>query len=79
VKLLITLNLGFVCNYCWLSPSVLRSVVMFSFVAVRVSITKNCKYLSHIVSALLILPTYLFDVGFQLSYLALFLSFGFNQ
>ncbi|MDD5150324.1 MAG: ComEC/Rec2 family competence protein [Flavobacterium sp.] len=58
-----------------LSPSVVRSVVMFSFVAIGMYLRRST-YIFHtlLVSALLILlykPSFLFDVGFQLSYVAL--------
>lgn len=59
-----------------LSPSVLRSVVMFSFVAIGNHLRRSGNiYYTLLVSILLILlfePYFLFDVGFQLSYLALF-------
>ncbi|MDG2431490.1 ComEC/Rec2 family competence protein [Flavobacterium sp.] len=59
-----------------LSPSVLRSVVMFSFVAIGYHLRRTVNiYHTLLVSAFLILlfqPYFIFDVGFQLSYLALF-------
>jgi competence protein ComEC len=59
-----------------LAPSVVRSVVMFSFVAIGNHLRRRVNiYHTLLVSILLILlfqPTFLFDVGFQLSYLALF-------
>ncbi len=59
-----------------LSPSVLRSVVMFSFLAIGNHLHRNGNiYHTLLVSILLILlfePYFLFDVGFQLSYIALF-------
>ncbi len=59
-----------------LSPSVLRSVVMFSFLAIGNHLRRNGNiYHTLLVSILLILlfePYFLFDAGFQLSYLALF-------
>lgn len=59
-----------------LSPSVLRSVVMFSFLAIGNHLLRNGNiYHTLLVSILLILlfePYFLFDVGFQLSYIALF-------
>ena len=59
-----------------LSPSVLRSVVMFSFVATGNHLRRSGNiYHTLLVSILLILlfePYFLFDVGFQLSYIALF-------
>ncbi|MEL1252780.1 ComEC/Rec2 family competence protein [Flavobacterium sp. DGU38] len=62
-----------------LSPSVLRSVVMFSFLAVGNHLRRgDNSYHTLLVSLLLILlfePYFLFDVGFQLSYLALFFIF----
>ncbi|KAF2515973.1 ComEC/Rec2 family competence protein [Flavobacterium foetidum] len=59
-----------------LSPAVLRSVVMFSFVACGTHLRRGTNiYHTLLVSILLILlfqPYFLFDAGFQLSYLALF-------
>ncbi|PXY41596.1 competence protein ComEC [Flavobacterium cheongpyeongense] len=59
-----------------LSPSVLRSVVMFSFLAIGTYLRRSGNtYHTLLVSILLILlfePYFLFDIGFQLSYLALF-------
>lgn len=57
-----------------LSPSVVRAATMFSFVAVAAGFNRQTSvYNTIIASALLLLlikPTYLFEVGFQLSYLA---------
>lgn len=59
-----------------LSPSVLRSVVMFSFLAIGNHLRRSGNiYHTLLVSIFLILlfePYFIFDVGFQLSYLALF-------
>lgn len=59
-----------------LAPSVVRSVTMFSFVAIGMFLRRSVNiYNTLLVSILLILlfqPSFLFDVGFQLSYLALF-------
>jgi len=59
-----------------LSPSVIRSVTMFSFVAVGLFLKRKTNiFHTLLVSILLILlvePSFLFDVGFQLSYVALF-------
>ncbi|HEX8017223.1 MAG TPA: ComEC/Rec2 family competence protein [Flavobacterium sp.] len=59
-----------------LSPCVLRSVVMFSFLAIGNHLRRNGNtYHTLLVSILLILlfePYFLLDIGFQLSYLALF-------
>ncbi len=59
-----------------LAPSVVRAVTMFSFVAIGYYLRRST-YIYHtiIVSLFLILlfqPYFLFDVGFQLSYIALF-------
>ncbi|AWG25121.1 ComEC/Rec2 family competence protein [Flavobacterium kingsejongi] len=58
------------------SPSVVRSVVMFTFAAIAALLRRGTSiYHTLIVSALLMLlwdPATLFDVGFQLSYSALF-------
>ena len=57
-----------------LSPSVLRSSLMFSFIVVGKELERETSvYQSILVSALLLLlldPYVLFKVGFQLSYLA---------
>ncbi len=59
-----------------LSPSVVRAVTMFSFLAIGMSFKRSTNvFHTLIVSILLILliqPSFLFDVGFQLSYIALF-------
>ena len=59
-----------------LAPSVVRSVTMFSFVAIGMFLRRSVNiYHTLLVSVLLILlfqPSFLFDVGFQLSYIALF-------
>jgi competence protein ComEC len=59
-----------------LSPSVIRSVTMFSFVAMGMYLKRNTNiFHTLLVSMFLILffqPSFLFDVGFQLSYLSLF-------
>lgn len=59
-----------------LSPSVIRSVTMFSFVAIGLHLKRKTNtfhtLLSSLFLILLVEPSFLFDVGFQLSYLALF-------
>jgi competence protein ComEC len=59
-----------------LAPSVVRSIVMFSFVAIGKHLKRADNiYHTLLVSILIILlfePYFLFDVGFQLSYVALF-------
>ena len=73
---IIVLFLWFFGILAGLSPSVVRSVTMFSFVAIGTHIRRTVNiYHTLLVSMLLILlvqPSFLFDVGFQLSYLALF-------
>jgi len=59
-----------------LAPSVVRSVTMFSFVAVGMFLKRSINiYNTLAVSAFIILlfqPSFLFDIGFQLSYVALY-------
>ncbi|RUT71135.1 ComEC family competence protein [Flavobacterium cupreum] len=74
VAILISLSLfGIISG---LSPPVLRSVIMFSFLAIGNHLRRGSNiYHTLLVSVLLILlfePYFLFDVGFQLSYIALF-------
>jgi len=77
IKLIIILSsLSSFAIIAGLSPSVMRSVTMFSFVAIGMHLRRST-YIYHtlLVSAMLILlfkPSFLFEVGFQLSYLALF-------
>lgn len=77
IKLIITLlflwSFGILAG---LAPSVLRSVTMYSFLVVGLFLKRSVNiYHSLLVSMFVILviqPSFLFDVGFQLSYLALF-------
>lgn len=59
-----------------MAPAIVRAVTMFSFMAIGTFLTRNTNIIyTLLVSMLLILlckPSFLFDVGFQLSYLALF-------
>jgi len=59
-----------------LSPSVVRAVSMFSFVAIGLQLKKRTSTLNTLFASLFILllgnPYYLFQAGFQLSYLAVF-------
>lgn len=59
-----------------MSPAIVRAVTMFSFVSVGAFLTRNTNIIyTLLVSMLIILlcnPSFLFDVGFQFSYLALF-------
>lgn len=77
VKLIVTLlSLSLFGILAGLAPSVLRSVTMFSFVAIGIFLRRSVNiYHTLLISILLILlfqPSFLFDVGFQLSYIALF-------
>lgn len=58
------------------SPSVVRSVTMFTLVAIGMYMRRKTyvfyTFYCSIIIILLFEPTFLFDVGFQLSYLALF-------
>lgn len=59
-----------------LSPSVVRAVSMFSFVAIGLQLKRRTSVLNTLFASLLILllinPYYIFQVGFQLSYSAVF-------
>jgi len=74
--LIIILSLWAFAILAGLSPSIVRSVTMFSFLAIGIHLRRTVNiYHTLLVSMLLILlfkPSFLFDVGFQLSYLALF-------
>lgn len=77
IKLIITLAcLSLFGILAGLAPSVVRSVTMFSFVAIGLYLRRSVNiYHTLLASILLILlfqPSFLFDVGFQLSYVALF-------
>lgn len=78
---LIKLSIIIICLWLFavvagLSPSIVRAVTMFSFVAIGMHLKRKTNtFHTLIVSMLVILvfqPSFLFDVGFQLSYLALF-------
>ena len=74
--LLILLSLWIFGILAGLAPSVVRSVAMFSIVAVGNHLRRTVNtYHTLLVSMFIILlfkPSFLFDIGFQLSYLALF-------
>lgn len=74
--LIILLSLWSFAVLAGLSPSVVRSVTMFSFLAIGTNLGRTVNmYHTLLVSMFLILlvkPSFLYDVGFQLSYLALF-------
>ena len=77
IKLIITIiSLWLFGIIAGLAPSIVRSVTMFSFVAVGMYLKRSVNiYHTLLVSILLILlfkPSFLFEVGFQLSYIALF-------
>jgi len=73
---LVVLSLWSFAILAGLSPSIVRSVTMFSFLAIGIHLRRTVNiFHTLVVSMLLILlfkPSFLFDVGFQLSYLALF-------
>ncbi|WP_269686520.1 ComEC/Rec2 family competence protein [Flavobacterium lacustre] len=74
--IIILLSLSLFGILAGLAPSVVRSVTMFSFVAIGTHLRRSVNiYHTLLISILLILlvqPSFLFDVGFQLSYIALF-------
>ncbi len=77
IKLIaVLLSLSIFCVLAGMSPSVIRSVVMFSFLAIGLYYKRETNiYHTLLVSIFLILlikPSFIYDVGFQLSYLALF-------
>ncbi|RZJ28900.1 MAG: ComEC/Rec2 family competence protein, partial [Flavobacterium sp.] len=59
-----------------LAASVIRSAVMFSFVAVEMFLKRSTNIFHTLILSVLVIllfqPSFLFDVGFQLSYAALF-------
>src|SRR5690606_13387715 len=59
-----------------MAPAIVRAVVMFSFVSVGKFLQRNTNIFHTLLasSAIILLwtPSFLFDVGFQLSYVALF-------
>ncbi|MDT0650551.1 ComEC/Rec2 family competence protein [Autumnicola edwardsiae] len=59
-----------------LSPSVIRAVTMFSFLAIGMQLKRKTSAVNTLFMSLLVLllinPYYIFQVGFQLSYLAVF-------
>ncbi len=59
-----------------LSPSVVRAVTMFSFVAIGLQIKRRTSVLNTLFLSMMLLllvrPQFIFEVGFQLSYLAVF-------
>lgn len=67
------------CLWCFaflagLSPSVVRAVTMFSFIAIGMSIKRQTSTLNSVFISLLLLllirPQWIFEIGFQLSYSA---------
>ncbi|WP_424495225.1 ComEC/Rec2 family competence protein [Salinimicrobium sp. GXAS 041] len=59
-----------------LSPSVIRAVTMFSFVAIGLQLKRRTSVLNTLFLSMMLLllvrPQFIFEVGFQLSYLAVF-------
>jgi competence protein ComEC len=75
IRILITLSsLWLFAIVAGLSPSVIRSATMFSFIAVGKFIDRQNNTLHTTIASLFLIllvePLYLFDIGFQLSYLA---------
>lgn len=74
--IIIILLLWFFALIAGLSASVVRAVTMFTFVAIAMVINRENSVLHSLVASafflLMIKPLFLFDVGFQLSYLAVF-------
>jgi competence protein ComEC len=74
--ILIILTLWAFALLAGLSPSIVRSATMFSFLTVGMNIKRTVNiYHTLLVSMLLILlisPSFIYDIGFQLSYLAVF-------
>ncbi len=81
LRLLLTLLFLWIYAYLTgLSPSVLRAVTLFSFIAIGQHIRhkKGSTYNALLISAFILLccnPMLLFDIGFQLSYAAVFAIF----
>lgn len=83
IKLILILaSLSLFAIIAGLAPSVVRSVTMFSFVAIGYHLRRSVNiYHTILVSIFLILlfqPSFIFDVGFQLSYIALFFIIWFQ-
>ncbi|MDR3046916.1 MAG: ComEC family competence protein [Bacteroidales bacterium] len=77
VKNIIILSLIWIyANITGLAPSVLRSAMMFSFVSIGDLFNRNCNIYHSLFTSLFVLlcinPLYLFEMGLQLSYLAVF-------
>ncbi|OIQ21796.1 MAG: hypothetical protein BM557_03110 [Flavobacterium sp. MedPE-SWcel] len=77
IQLLATLAfLWFFAIIAGLSASIVRAVVMFSFVSIGLYFNRNANTFNSIAVSMLVLilvkPAFLFDVGFQLSYAAVF-------
>ena len=73
---MLLLTIWLYANITGLSPSVTRSATMFSFVIVGSLIQRNTNVFHSLLASLFVLlvinPMLLFEVGFQLSYLAVF-------
>lgn len=77
------INLVIILSFLWmfavisgLSASVVRSVVMFSFISIGLFFNRSTSIINTLAVSMLVLllarPGFLFDVGFQLSYAAVF-------
>lgn len=78
-KLRFLLLLAFLWSFAFLaglSPSVLRAVTMFSFIGISLMLSRQQGRFDALMFSMLLLlliyPNYLYEVGFQLSYLAVF-------
>lgn len=75
-SIMLLLTIWLYANITGLSPSVTRSATMFSFVIVGSLIQRNTNVFHSLLASLFVLlvinPMLLFEVGFQLSYLAVF-------
>ena len=75
-SLLILLCLWIFAVLSGLSPSVVRAVTMFSFISIGLELGRRTSTINSVFLSLLLLvlirPQWLFDVGFQLSYSAVF-------
>lgn len=71
---LVILFLWFYAILAGLSPSVVRAVTMFSFIAIGMALNRRTSTLNALFLSLLVLilinPFWIFEIGFQLSYLA---------
>jgi competence protein ComEC len=84
IRLIVTIVLLWVFGLLsGMSPSVIRSVTMFSFISVGIYMNRQTDmYHNLLISIFVILlfqPLYIFDIGFQLSYVAVFFILWMEQ